>query len=78
MKNVEDSTKAHCVLWCHESKSPTVVNRKFRYKFGKDPFYIKRWFRPSIDEGTVDAVRVAFYRGQRKSIRVASNELAIS
>ena len=55
---------------------------------------IKRWFnnfmetgsildrkrsgRPSIDEETVDAVRVAFHRSPRKSIRVASNELAIS
>ena len=54
---------------------------------------IKRWFknfmetgsildrkrsgRPSIDEKTVDAVRVAFHRSPRKSIRVASNELAI-
>ena len=55
---------------------------------------IKRWFknfmetgsildrkrsgRPSIDEETVDAVRVAFHRSPRKSIRVASNELAIT
>ena len=54
---------------------------------------IKRWFknfmetgsildrkrsgRPSIDEETVDAVGVAFPRSPRKSIRVASNELAI-
>ena len=54
---------------------------------------IKRWFknfmktgsildrkrsgRPSIDEETVNAVRVAFHRSPRKSIRVASNELAI-
>ena len=37
----------------------------------------KRSGRPSIDEETVDAVRAAFYRSQRKSIRVASNELAI-
>ena len=33
--------------------------------------------RPSIDEETVDAVRVEFHRSPRKSIRVASNELAI-
>ena len=54
---------------------------------------IKRWFknfmetgsildrkrsgRPSIDKETVDAVRAAFHRSPRKSIRVASNELAI-
>ena len=54
---------------------------------------IKRWFknfmetgsilarkrsgRPSIDEETVVAVRVAFHRSPTKSIRVASNELAI-
>ena len=37
----------------------------------------KRSGRPSIDEETVDAVRVAFHRSTRKSIRVASNELAI-
>ena len=33
--------------------------------------------RPDIDEETVDAVRVAFHRSPNKSIRVASNELAI-
>ena len=38
----------------------------------------KRSGRPSIDEETVDAVHVTFYRSPRKSIRVASNELAIS
>ena len=37
----------------------------------------KRSGRPSIDEETVNAVRVAFHRSPRKSIRVASNELAI-
>ena len=36
----------------------------------------KRSGRPNIEE-TVDAVLVAFYRSPRKSIRVASNELAI-
>ena len=86
----------HCVLWYHESKSPTAVQHKFRYEFGHDPlqiYSIKRWFknftetgsilgrkrlgRPSIDEYTVDAVRVKFHRSPRKSIRFASNELAI-
>ena len=54
---------------------------------------VKRWFktfmetgsildrkksgRPSIDEEATDAVRVTFHRSPRKSIRVASNELAI-
>ena len=37
----------------------------------------KRSGRPSFDEETVDPVRVAFHRSPRKSIRVASNELAI-
>ena len=37
----------------------------------------KRSGRPSIDEDTVDAVRVAFHRSPKKSIRAASNELAI-
>ena len=37
----------------------------------------KRSGRPSIDEETVNAVRVAFHRSPRKSIRVESNELAI-
>jgi len=88
--------KAQCVLWYHEMKSPTAVQRKFRSEFGEDPPHtnsIKRWFkkfmetgsildgkrsgRPSIDEETVDAVRVAFHRSPRKSIRIASNELAI-
>ena len=38
----------------------------------------KRSVRPSIDEETVDAVRVAFHHSPRKSIRVASNKLAVS
>ena len=38
----------------------------------------KRSSKPSIDEETVDAVRVAFHRSPRKSIRIALNELAIS
>ena len=37
----------------------------------------KKPARPSIDEETIDAVRVAFHRNPRKSIRVALNELAI-
>ena len=37
----------------------------------------KRSGRPNIDKETVDAVRVAFHRSPRKSIRIASNELAI-
>ena len=37
----------------------------------------KKSGRPSIDEETVDAVHVAFHRNPKKSIRVASNELAI-
>ena len=37
----------------------------------------KRSGRISIDEETIDAVRVAFHRSPRKSICVASNELAI-
>ena len=37
----------------------------------------KRSCRPSIDEETVDTLRVAFHHSPRKSIRVASNELAI-
>ena len=37
----------------------------------------KRSGRPSIDEESVDAVHVAFHRSPRKSIRVASNKLAI-
>ena len=38
----------------------------------------KKWGRPNIDEETVDAVCVAFHCNPRKSIPVASNELAIS
>ena len=37
----------------------------------------KRSGRPNIDEETVDALPVAFHRSPRKSIRVASIELAI-
>jgi len=40
--------KAQCVLWCHELKSPTAVQRKFRSEFGEDPPHInsiKRWFK---------------------------------
>ena len=38
----------------------------------------KRLGRPSIDKETIDAVHVAFYHSPRKSIHVASNELAIT
>ena len=37
----------------------------------------KKSGRPSIDEETVNAMCVAFHRSPRKSILVASNELAI-
>ena len=37
----------------------------------------KRLGRPSIEEETVDAVRLAFHQSPRKSICVASNKLAI-
>ena len=37
----------------------------------------KRLGRPNINEETVDAVHIAFDRNPRKSIRIASNELAI-
>ena len=37
----------------------------------------KKTGRPSINEETVDAVRVAFYRSPRKSSHVAFDELAI-
>ena len=43
----------------------------------KSAAFRKRSGRPSIGEETVDAVRVAFHRSPRKSIRVAANELAI-
>ena len=84
-KNDDDSTK-----------SPSAVQRKFKYELGQDHPHInsiKRWLknfietgsifdgkrlgRSSIDEETVDAVRVVFHRRPRKSIRVASNVLAI-
>jgi len=29
--------KAQCVLWYHELKSPTAVQRKFRSESGEDP-----------------------------------------
>ena len=38
----------------------------------------KRLGRPSIDKETVDAVHVAFHCSPKKSIYVASNELAIA
>jgi len=38
----------------------------------------KRSGRPSIDEETVDAVRVTFHRSSRKSNCIASNKLAVS
>ena len=31
--------KAQCVLWYHELKSPTEVQRKFRSEFGEDPLH---------------------------------------
>ena len=40
-------------------------------------FWIAKDRVGSIDEKTVDAVRVAFYLSPKKSIRVTSNKLAI-
>jgi len=40
--------KAQCVLWYHELKSPTAVQRKFRSEFGEDPPHtnsIKTWLK---------------------------------
>ena len=40
--------KAQSILWDHKLKSPTVVQRKFKNKFGQDPTHtngIKRWFK---------------------------------
>ena len=42
MKNVDDSTKAQCVLCYDKSKSPTAVQRKFIYEFGQDPPYTNK------------------------------------
>ena len=61
-------------------QDPTHINgirRWFKNFMETDSIFDrKRWGRPSIDEET-DAMRVAFHRSPRKSIRVASNEVAI-
>jgi len=46
--------KAQCVLWYHEFKSPTSVQRKFRSEFGEDRPHtnsIKRWFKKFMETG---------------------------
>ena len=60
--------------------SPHINNIKRSFKNFKENGSIldrKRSGRPSIDKEVVDAVRVTFHRRPRKSIRAASNELAI-
>ena len=37
--------KAQCVLWYHELKSPTAVQRKFRSEFGEDPPHTNNMFQ---------------------------------
>ena len=40
--------KVQCVFWCHELKSQTAAQSKFRYQFGQDPahiYSIKRQFK---------------------------------
>jgi len=51
--------KAQCVLWYHELKSPTAVQRKFRSEFGGDPPHtnsIKRWFKKFMETGSIFTV----------------------
>ena len=46
--------KAQCVLWYHELKSPTAVQRKFRSEFVEDPPHtssMKRWFKKFMETG---------------------------
>jgi len=46
--------KAQGLLWYHELKSPTAVQRKFRSEFGEDPPHvnsIKRWFKKIMETG---------------------------
>ena len=50
--------KAQYVLWYHELKSQTAVQRKFRSEFGEDPPYtnsIKRWFKKFMETRTLGA-----------------------
>ena len=32
---ISDEAKSECVLWMHETKSPTIVRRKFQTKYGR-------------------------------------------
>ena len=48
--------KAQCALWYHESKSPTTIQRKFRYEFGQDPPHInsiKRWYKNLMENESI-------------------------
>jgi len=48
--------KAQCVLWCHETKSPVSVQRKFRNEYGRPPpdvKSIKAWYSNFVENGSV-------------------------
>jgi hypothetical protein len=72
------------VLWYHERRSVTSVQRRFRTSFGKEPpsyHSVLKWYRisqetgcicegrPSVTETQVDAVRQAYVRSPGNSIR---------
>jgi len=48
--------KPQCVLWCHETKSPLIVQQKFRNEYGEPPpdvKSIKAWYSKFVETGSV-------------------------
>ena len=79
MKHVDHSTKSTKCSLVQDPHHTNSIKRWFK-NFMETGSILdrKRSGRPSIVEETVDAMCVAFHRSPRKSIRVASNKLAIS
>jgi len=48
--------KTQCVLWCHETKPPVSVQRKFGNEYGRSPPDVKSitaWYSKFVETGSV-------------------------
>ena len=86
-----DKIKSQCVLWMHETGSPTAVRRKFCTKYGK---VIRIWYEKCIETGqlksttkrgrkpvkdaSVNALNELFTEQSETSVRQAAQHVPIS
>ena len=57
---INDEIKAQCVIWVHETGSPTIVRRKFHTKYGRRSVALSRrvirlWYEKFKETGHVQS-----------------------